>query len=440
MKEFCHLYQKEKNNDQIVEVFFTPEDEEGKLRLEGTKLFVPFKEQTDPQAIFYVHQAIGKKIREEKIEALQLPLLRDQKKVQLLGLFNGNYSFDRFKSKKQVNLKHLYVAWSGEEEKKEIADWLDLCALNQKMRDLDTLPYNELSVARFADYAKELMEDLEHIDFQILDHEMMEKEKFNLHLAVGKGSFESDPPKVIVINYHPIEGAPAIAMVGKGVVYDTGGYSIKTTEGMREMNGDMAGASLLLHLLCFLAIKKIQKNITIILPLADNSIDHRAFRISDIYVGRSKKSVEITNTDAEGRLLLADSLHYIIEKYQPKRALTVATLTGASIVALGEFYAGLFTNDELLKGQLLESSKRTGELLWPLPLSKDFFSLLKSSVADMKNSGNRKGGASQGAAFIEAHMTTKIPFAHIDIAPVSMRDSLATGYGLNLLVDFIYSI
>jgi leucyl aminopeptidase len=207
---------------------------------------------------------------------------------------------------------------------------------------------------------------------------------------------------------------------------------------MIEMHGDCAGAVLYLHLAYLLATLKVPKNVYFALPIADNSVSNNAFRLSDIIVGRSKKSVEITNTDAEGRLILADSVAYIAENKNLSCIITAATLTGAVIIALGTKMAGLFSDNSRLRMALLESSERTNEPLWTLPFDKDsFMELLKSEVADMKNAGKREASATQGAVFIYQHLTKDIPFAHLDIAGTSMEKSQGKSYGLKLFLDFV---
>jgi leucyl aminopeptidase len=176
----------------------------------------------------------------------------------------------------------------------------------------------------------------------------------------------------------------------------------------------------------------------IALPIADNSISSNALRLSDIIVGRSKKSVEITNTDAEGRLILADSVAYLSQSYPLSCIITSATLTGAVIIALGKKMAGLFSENPKLRLALLESSERADEPLWTLPFDKDsFMDLLKSDVADMKNAGKREASATQGAVFIYQHHTSDVPFAHLDIAGTTMDKSQGTSYGLRLFLDFV---
>lgn len=419
-----------------VSIQFSSDLKEGTTALEGSFLKVFLKQNPSDQEIFHSCKSAGVEIRKAGVENVYLPLLAGHEDIQIRAFFMGNYAFDRYRSKKESFLKKLYL--DGPEPQVKFKKALDLAALNRQMRDLDSAPYNECTVEFFANYAKALVEGLPFTTCHIMDHHEMARERFWLHLAVGKGSLDRDPPKVVVLHYCPQPGAPSRLFVGKGVVFDTGGYAIKPEASMKEMNGDMAGASLFLHLFAHLAQQGYPKNILVILPLADNSIDQNAFRLSDIYVGRSGKSVEITSTDAEGRLLLVDSLDFGLKEFLVSSAFTAATLTGAAIVALGKRYAAFFTNDLELRKNFFESSKETLEPIWELPLNPQYMEDLKSSVADMKNCGNRQGGACQAASFLQAHIDPKVPFAHLDIAAVSMSDSVATGYGLALFADFAY--
>lgn len=396
---------------------------------------VGMKAQMGKDAFKDAHKKLGAFLREKKIEEIFLPTIAGKLEEQLYAIYDGNYRYDRYLSKKAVFLRKVYL----EELPANLDQVRAIIDTQFMMRELLSTPYKDRNVAHFVEYAKKLLNRLNHIQVHVQDHKWLEKEGMNLHYAVGKGSEATDPPKWILIEYKggkPNE--PFIGLVGKGMVFDTGGYSLKPSDSMIEMHGDCAGAVLYLHLAYLLSTLNVHKNVLIALPIADNSISSNALRLSDIVVGRSKKSVEITNTDAEGRLILADSVAYLSQSYPLSCLITSATLTGAVIIALGKKMAGLFSENPRLRLALLESSERADEPLWTLPFDKDsFMDLLKSEVADMKNAGKREASATQGAVFIYQHHTSDVPFAHLDIAGTTMDKSQGTAYGLRLFLDFV---
>jgi leucyl aminopeptidase len=381
------------------------------------------------------HKKIGAFLRERKIEEIYLPQLDHHLDEQLYALFEGNYRYDRYLSKKAVFLKRVYldVIPSNMETIKSVLD------AQFKIKELLSTPYADRNVAHFVDYAKALLKDDASVTLHCHDAQWLKENHMHLHYSVGKGSLATDPPALLIAEYRGgRKDEPFIGLVGKGMVFDTGGYSLKPSDSMVEMHGDCAGAVLYLHLLYLVAKLKLKKNIIVALPIADNSISSASLRLSDIVVGRSKKSVEITNTDAEGRLILADAVAYISQNYSLDCMITAATLTGAVIIALGKKIAGLFCDDSELRMKLLRSSERTQEMLWTLPFDRDsFMDLLKSEVADMKNAGKREASATQGAVFIYQHYLGQAPFAHLDIAGTTMDKSQGTAYGLRLFLDFI---
>jgi leucyl aminopeptidase len=396
---------------------------------------VGLKASMTPEAFRDAHKKLGAFLREKKVEQIFLPQIQDKIEDQLYALFDGNYRFDRYLSKKGVFLQKVYL----ENLPPNIQEIRAILDAQFMMKDLLSTPYIDRNVADFVQYAQELLKGLKGIKIEVHDHKWLLKEGMHLHYEVGKGSESNDPPKLLCIEYHGGDkNEPYIGLVGKGMVFDTGGYSLKPTDSMLEMHGDCAGAVLYLHLAYLLATLRVQKNVYFALPIADNSISSNAFRLSDIIVGKSKKSVEITNTDAEGRLILADSVAYIAENINLSCIITAATLTGAIIIALGTKMSGLFSDNSRLRMALLESSERTNEPLWTLPFDKDsFMELLKSEVADMKNAGKREASATQGAVFIYQHLIKDIPFAHLDIAGTAMEKSQGKSYGLKLFLDFV---
>ena len=235
-----------------------------------------------------------------------------------------------------------------------------------------------------------------------------------------------------------------LTFVGKGVTFDTGGISIKPSGGMEDMKWDMGGAAVVAGLMYTLALRKSKVNAIGIVGLVENMPDGNAQRPGDVVKSLSGQTIEVLNTDAEGRLVLADILHYINERYKPKFMIDLATLTGAIIVALGDRYAGLFSNDTDIANKIMDSSSETGELSWRLPMDDDFDKLLNCQIADMKNITGTRGAGSITAAQFLKRFVGNTPWAHLDIAGVTWSKkgshfsrSGGTGFGVRLLDNFV---
>jgi leucyl aminopeptidase len=254
-----------------------------------------------------------------------------------------------------------------------------------------------------------------------------------------------NPPRFIVIEY---SGAPKnkkkkIALVGKGITFDSGGISLKPALDMGEMKADMSGAAVVAGTIMAAAEEKIPINIIGIIPAAENMPSGKSLRPGDIIKTASGKTIEVDNTDAEGRIILADALHFASNE-KPDLIIDLATLTGACVVALGEFAAGLFTKSESLNGSLYSAGLKTNERVWGMPMWDDYADLIKSDVADIKNIGGRWGGAISAAKFLENFVDKQIPWAHIDIAGPATPNNFTnynkkfmTGFGVRLLFEFL---
>ena len=253
-----------------------------------------------------------------------------------------------------------------------------------------------------------------------------------------------EPAKLILVEY---KGGKAkdkpIALVGKGLTFDSGGISIKPSGGMDDMKGDMAGSASVVGLMSALSKRKANANVVGIVGLVENMTDGNAMRPGDVIKSMSGKTIEVLNTDAEGRLVLADIATYAIQNYKPSAIIDLATLTGAILVALGQEMAGLFCNNDELADNLINSGKKTGELLWRMPIDEKYMKMINSKVADIKNIGGRYAGAITAAEFIR-YFVEDIPWAHLDIAGTSItspksdvNDSWASGYGVRLLNQYI---
>jgi leucyl aminopeptidase len=375
------------------------------------------------------------------LELADGPLKADAAANVALGATLRGYSFDRYKTKKKddeapakgkVTLGVADVAaarktWGSREP---VAEGVIIA------RDLVNEPPNVLYPVEFAKRAAQLRKLGVGID--ILDVKQMEKLGMGALLGVGQGSRRDS--RVVVMRWNGgKKGAAPVAFIGKGVCFDTGGISIKPAGSMEDMKGDMAGAACVVGLMHALAGRKAKVNAIGAIGLVENMPDGNAQRPGDIVTSMSGQTIEIINTDAEGRLVLADVVHYVNTKYKPKFMVDLATLTGAILVALGQEHAGLFSNDDKLSEQLMQAGLATAEKVWRMPLAPEYDKMIDSKFADMKNTGGRFGGSITAAHFI-GRFVGKTPWAHLDIAgtgfasPSSdINKSWGSGWGVRLL-------
>jgi leucyl aminopeptidase len=262
-------------------------------------------------------------------------------------------------------------------------------------------------------------------------------------VAVGKGSVE--PPRLIVLEYrgNGAKGHP-VALVGKGITFDSGGISIKPGAGMEEMKTDMAGAAAVLGTIEAAAGLKLPVNLGAIIPTAENMPDGRAYKPGDVLASMSGLTIEITNTDAEGRLVLCDALHFARTNYKPVAMIDLATLTGACVVALGHEASGLMGNDQRLADSLQRAGERCNERLWQLPLWDEYGETMKSDIADLRNAGTTRDGGSITAGWFLKQFSGTTRWAHLDIAGTAWSDKArpcspkgATGVGVRLLIEYL---
>ncbi|TYC63339.1 leucyl aminopeptidase [Rhodobacterales bacterium] len=355
------------------------------------------------------------------------------------------YVFDTYKSKKAEDETEkdlsLTIAVADPRAAKKAWGVADAVAEGVILaRDLVNEPPNVLGPVEFADKAREL-EKL-GVEVEILGEKEMKKLKMAALLGVAQGS--TRPPRLAVMRWNGgKKNSAPVALVGKGVVFDTGGISIKPAAGMDEMKGDMGGAAAVVGAMRAIAGRNAKANVIGVIGLVENMPDGNAQRPGDIVTAMSGTTIEILNTDAEGRLVLADALWYTQEKYKPAIMIDLATLTGAVLVALGNHNAGLFSNDEDLAGNLLAAAKASGEPLWRLPLSKDYDKLIDTPNADVKNVGGRWAGSITAAQFLQ-RFANDVPWAHLDIAGTAfgapkddISQSWASGYGVRLLNQLV---
>lgn len=360
-----------------------------------------------------------------------------------LGLMLRAYSFDAYKTKKKddedkppkkVAVTIVTRAHAG--AKKALAEAEAVAGGVLLARDLVNLPPNVLGPVEFADRAKAL-EKL-GVQVEILTEKEMGELKMGALLGVAQGSVR--PPRLAVMQWKggkPKE--PPVAFIGKGVVFDSGGISIKPGAGMEDMKGDMGGAAAVTGLMHTLAARKAKVNVVGIIGLVENMPDGNAQRPGDIVTSMSGQTIEIINTDAEGRLVLGDALWYCNDRFKPRFMINLATLTGAILVALGNQAAGLFSNDDELATRLSAAGEATGEKLWRMPLGKEYDKMIDSKFADMKNTGGRHAGAITAAQFLK-RFVGDTHWAHLDVAGTAMNSpsteisqSWASGYGVRLL-------
>jgi leucyl aminopeptidase len=361
------------------------------------------------------------------------------------GLRLRHYRFDKYKNRKngdrtpETLTVTLYVADKAGTEQ-AIASRLAAVEGTLLARDLTNEPPNVLGTEEFAARAEELGKL--GIAVEILGEPELRALNMNAMLAVAQGSVR--PPRLVVLRWNGgKKGEAPVAFVGKGVVFDTGGISIKPAAGMEDMKGDMGGAAAVTGLMHALATRKARVNAIGILGLVENMPGGNAYRPGDIIRAASGTTIEVVNTDAEGRLVLADALWYVQEKHKPRAIVDLATLTGAIGVALGADHAGLFSNSDELSAQLLAAGLATGEKLWRLPMGPAYEKLIESRFADIKNTGGRPAGSITAAQFL-ARFVGNVPWAHLDIAGVALgpppsetNASWAPGFGVALLDRFV---
>jgi len=308
-------------------------------------------------------------------------------------------------------------------------------------RTVVTEPANIITPETLAEVAKSL--EKQGVKVEVLGEKELKKLGMNAILAVGQGSAEES--RLVIMRWEggKKEEAP-LAFVGKGVTFDTGGISIKPSARMEDMKYDMGGAGVVIGLMKALALRKAKANVVGVVSLVENMPSGTAQRPGDVVKSLSGQTIEVINTDAEGRLILADALWYTQDRFKPKAMIDLATLTGAIVVSLGAERAGLFASDPKLSKHLVEAGEKVDELLWPMPLDEGYDKDINSDIADMKNVGSGRGGGAITAAKFLQRFTNKTPWAHLDIAGVTWAEKAlplcakgASGFGVRLLNQFV---
>lgn len=360
------------------------------------------------------------------------------------GISLGAYRFNNYlqDATEPNNSYHIVV----ESEKQANNAYQSMRAIERGVflaRDMVNTNGAELDPETFAEQATLALKGLD-VSVEILDDKQIKQLNMGLLYAVGQGSVSGSRMVIARYNGKGNDDQP-IALVGKGITFDTGGYNIKTHESIARMKGDMAGAAAVLGTIKALAEQKARVNVVAVMPLAKNLVSETALLPGDIITSMSGKSVEIINTDAEGRLIMADANTYVQTNYQPKILVNMATLTGSKIRAVGNKYSAVFSDDDELLEQLTTAGENVNELLWRLPL--DYGDKLKSTLADTRNTGTEGPGATTAAMFLKQFVDDETRWAHIDIAGSEMSKTTqnevpagGVGYGVRLLVEWLSTV
>jgi leucyl aminopeptidase len=344
--------------------------------------------------------------------------------------------------KQKPSLEEVVIVGAGEAAE---AAWPRLSAVLAGIaltRDLVAEPANVIYPESFVARCREEMEPL-GIEIDVLDEARMGELGMNALLGVSLGS--ERPAQLLVMRWNGgASGARPVALIGKGVTFDTGGISIKPAQGMEAMKWDMGGAGAVAGAMKAIAGRKAKANVVGICGLVENMPDGRAQRPGDIVTSMSGQTIEVINTDAEGRLVLCDALTFAQREYRPEAIVDLATLTGAMIISLGHEYAGMFANDDGLAQQLEAAGKASGDRLWRLPMNEAYDKIMDSPIADMRNSAGREAGSITAACFLGRFIEEGVKWAHLDIAgmvwadkPGALWDKGATGFGVALLDRFV---
>ncbi|MCU0235096.1 MAG: leucyl aminopeptidase [Thermoanaerobaculales bacterium] len=368
----------------------------------------------------------------------------------LLEASISDYTFDHFKSKKNEfeKIDGLHIMPLAGESEEVLEQRLQRVRLmrtaKQLARDLGNRPSNDLTPDALAAAVKTMTEEVKGLRVTVLGVKELQKEKMGGILGVSKGSIEE--PRLIVIEHRPKKPKKSVVLVGKGVTFDSGGISIKPAAGMGWMKYDMCGAATVVGVMRAIAEMDLPIKIIGLIPAVENMPSGSATRPGDILTMANGKTVEVDNTDAEGRLILADALHFAA-RFNPDVVLDFATLTGACVVALGHEAAGIMGNDTALVESLRTLGEQTGERVWPLPLYDEYLGYLKSEWADIKNAGNRAGGVVTAGAFLKQFVPEKVSWAHLDIAGVAYHEKEhnglpkgASGFGVVLVSSFLENL
>lgn len=410
------------------------------------------KKNLDPEKTRNLTGKVVNKAKELGISEFVLIPFKNMDKEHLSAMVEGiklsDYSFNNYKrdeDRNDLNQVRILIRNDMKNSQKIIQHSVVVSDAVIFTRDISNLPPNDCSPKDLATLSKKLSEN-QKVKVRVIEKEEMKSYGFEGILAVGKGSASS--PKLIVLEYSGSTKNRPIVIVGKAVTFDTGGISIKPSEKMEEMKFDKCGGCNVLGIMKAVSDLGLDTNVIGIIPAVENMPSGTSYRPGDIIKMYNRKTVEVLNTDAEGRIILGDALSFAVKTFAPKTIIDMATLTGAAIIALGTNVAALVGNDDDLVTKILEYSNQTGEKIWQLPLFEEYKEQLKSSNADMKNIGGRSAGAITAAAFL-SNFVEDTPWVHLDIAGTawtqegtkekSYNPKGATGFGIRTIVKYISS-
>ncbi len=419
-------------------------------------IIIPVKQNGDAAAVYRRAAAEGVRTAQTHRKTKVLVIVPEKEGVGhekcavwiTEGLMLGGYIFDRYRQSdegKKVPVDEAILVNIHARHEKTVSDAALLCTSVNRCRDMVNDITDNTNPDTIERAAKQTAK-LKNVSCSVLSEAKLKSKKMNLILAVGRGSVYR--PRMVVLSY---KGNPSSrkwsALVGKGVTFDTGGLNLKTSAGITDMRYDMAGAAAVLYTIEAAARLGIRQNVYGVLPLVENAVDSESYRPGDVFISYAGKSVQVLNTDAEGRLILADALAYTERQLKPARIIDIATLTGACLVTFGWEYAALLSTSDDLVEQIQSASVETGEKVWRLPFDSAYDQRIKGDIAEITNiTPDRKAGTIIGGTFLK-EFVEQTPWAHIDIASTGWMDQqnglygrYATGFGVRLLVRFLASL
>ncbi|WP_055665278.1 leucyl aminopeptidase [Desnuesiella massiliensis] len=429
---FEGLKSKERFKAELGQVYLFSERLQGEIK---DIIFVGLgkKEELSAEKIRIALANVLKKGKELGIESIAVQAISSDKlcfkrtvKAMVEGMALANYKFDKYKTdRKEGKLKEIYILNVVEEKvekaEKAIKEAEALVEATLCARNLVNEPANVITPKELGKKAKAIGKEA-GFEVEIFDEKEIEALGMKSFLEVAKGS--DNAPRFIVMRYFGDEDNKndILGLVGKGLTYDSGGYSIKPTDGMVTMKSDMGGAAAVIGAMKAIAETKLKANVVAVVAACENMISGKAYKPGDIISSMAGKTIEVLNTDAEGRLTLIDAVHYVIEKEKATKVIDVATLTGAVLIALGNTTTGVVTNNEEFYNDLQRASELSGEKFWQLPAFDEYKKLIKSDIADLKNIGGRHAGTITAGLFI-GEFVQKKPWLHLDIAGTAWADS-----------------
>lgn len=384
-------------------------------------------------------------LKKNKLESVNIiPPNENEQEIKSIieGLELTDYKFDKYMKKKEEEKEIKINLDIDKKYSNLVKDTLVVCQNVKITRDLVNENASVITPVKLEEIVKEFSKKYK-LKTKILDEKKIQKENLNLLWEVGKGS--SNPPRLIIAEYigNP-KSKEKIALVGKGITFDTGGTNLKPSGFVETMRMDMGGAATVFGTFKSAVELGLKKNLILVIPAAENCVSSNSYKPGDVFVSYSGKSVEIGNTDAEGRLVLADGISYVQKNFKPIEIIDMATLTGACPIALGPSLIAVMGNDENIKKKIFESGEETFDRVWELPIYDEHREMIKSKIADLKNVGGREGGTITAGAFLESFVEEGIKWTHLDIAGAAWFKAEkfyvpanATGIGVRLLIDYL---